>query len=158
MNPLIFEDYIAPHLAAKNAGVQLTASSLIAALKQSIQAEADFNIIEGAGGWSVPLNDHELMSDVIMALKIPTILVVGIKLGCLNHAILTQENIIRSQVPFIGWIANRIEQDTVAADDNIDTLKKWLKAPLLGVVPFRAENHSVDQWINIDHLLKREIV
>ena len=158
VNPLIFEDYIAPHLAAKNAGVRLTASSVMEALKQSIQAEADFNIIEGAGGWSVPLNDYELISDVITTLKIPTILVVGVKLGCLNHAILTQESIMQSQVPFLGWIGNRIEADTLAADENIETLKQWLKVPMLGIVPYGIENHLVNQWIDIDHLLNPEVV
>lgn len=135
VNPFAFKEPIAPHLAAKNAGIQLTVASVVDRLSQSIQPQADINIIEGVGGWLVPLNDQELVADVVRVLQIPTILVVGIKLGCINHAILTSKSIMQMQVPFVGWIANCIEPKTEAMSDIIGTLKQWLTVPLLGVFP-----------------------
>lgn len=142
VNPLAFKEPIAPHLAANIAGVQLSVSSVVEAISQSIQSDADVNIIEGVGGWSVPLNDYELVSEVVKALEIPTILVVGIKLGCLNHAILTAKSIEKMGVPFVGWIANCIDPETLVADELVETLKKWLPGPLLGVVPHGHDYHS----------------
>lgn len=139
VNPFVFKEPIAPHLAAQKEDIQLSLKSVVKSLTASFQPEADFTLIEGVGGWSVPLNDYELVSDIVRALQIPTVLVVGIKLGCLNHAILTQQSIFASDVPFVGWIANCIDPDTLAVEEIIDTLEKWLRVPLLGKIPHGIE-------------------
>ncbi|MCD6045092.1 MAG: bioD [Gammaproteobacteria bacterium] len=138
INPIALKEPIAPHLAAKLMGKKLSVALLTETITAHVQAEADINIIEGVGGWSVPLNETELFSEAILQLNIPTILVVAIKLGCLNHAILTYHNIVQMKVPLLGWVANCIEQDTLASSGNIETLKQWIHAPCLGVVPFRS--------------------
>jgi dethiobiotin synthetase len=135
VNPIALKEAIAPHLAAERENVQISSLEIQQSILNLIPSEADVTVIEGAGGWSVPLNDTELYSDVVCQLKLPVILVVGIKLGCLNHALLTYENIIRSKIPFVGWVADCLEQDMPAMNENIQTLKKWIKQPCLGVVP-----------------------
>ncbi len=137
VNPIALKEPIAPHLAAKLMDKRLSVALLTETITAHLQAEADINIIEGVGGWSVPLNETELFSEVICHLKIPVILVVAIKLGCLNHAILTYHNILQMKVPLLGWVANCIEQDALASSENIETLKQWIDAPCLGVIPFR---------------------
>jgi len=136
VNPIAFADPIAPHLASQKNGVNLSVDWVAEVISKSIAESADINIIEGVGGWSVPLNNHELFADVIAMLKVPTILVVGIKLGCINHAILTSRSIIEMQVPFLGWIANCIEPDQQFSEDNIRALSSWLPGPCLGVFQY----------------------
>lgn len=135
VNPFAFKQPIAPHLA----GGPLHKDEVIIKLQSSLQAEADINIIEGAGGWSVPLNEESLISDVIVALKIPVILVVGMRLGCINHAILSANAIINSGAILKGWVANCIDPDMLALHENIETLKQWLPAPCLK----QYSNHKV---------------
>lgn len=139
VNPIVFEEPIAPHLAAQKEGLKLSVKSVIQSVAETLQVEADFTLIEGVGGWSVPLNDHELVCDFVKTLQIPTVLVVGIKLGCLNHAILTAKSIIDSQVHLVGWVANCIEPDTLVKDEIIQTLNNWLRVPMLGIIP-----HGID--------------
>lgn len=150
VNPFVFKEPIAPHLAAQKEGFQLSVQTVVKSLSDSFQPEADFTLIEGVGGWSVPLNDHELVSDVVRALQIPTVLVVGIKLGCLNHAILTQQSILDSRVPFVGWIANCIDPHTLAIDEIIATLRNWLKVPLLAKIPHGRENQIFTPAFNLE--------
>jgi dethiobiotin synthetase len=155
VNPIAFKQPIAPHLAAKKSGVVLTASNVADKLNQSIQSEADVNIIEGVGGWAVPLNDREQVADVICSLKIPCILVVGIKLGCLNHAILTTQNMVQRQVPYIGWVANCLDPEALEVLGNIESLTSYISAPCLGVV---AHDHSLFKelsFMNIDVITKQ---
>jgi len=104
---------------------------------------ADFICIEGAGGWRLPLNPRETLADVVVELKLPVILVVGMKLGCINHALLTSEAIQRDGLTIAGWIANRIDPDMDAYEENIDSLKSFIRAPCLGEVPYM-ENLSVE--------------
>lgn len=139
VNPIALRDPVAPHLAAENMQINLSKSQVKNAILSSIQPEADINIIEGVGGWEVPINHDDLFSDVVCELDIPVILVVGMKLGCLNHALLTYKNILSRKVPFIGWIANCLVPDMQAMEDNIKTLKKWIKHPCLGVIPYQCE-------------------
>ncbi len=148
VNPIALEDSVAPHLAADNMGLTLTKEHVKQKILSSVQDEADINIIEGVGGWSVPLNDNELFSTVIAELNIPVILVVGIKLGCLNHAILTYQSIIQMNVPFIGWIANCLVPETLLLEENIATLRQWIKQPCLGSVPYKEESN-----INIEGIM-----
>lgn len=148
INPVALEQPIAPHLAAKELGVTVHAEEVLEKLSYSIQSEADINLIEGVGGWSVPLNNDEKVSDLVCALNIPVILVVGIKLGCINHALLTVESILQSQVPFLGWVANAIDPSVLAFQGNIETLKREIPAACLGVLPYNS--HLSSHGIQLD--------
>lgn len=140
VNPIVFEKPVSPHIAAHEEGIQFSKSFIINKLISSIQSDADINVIEGVGGWAVPLNDNELLSDVFIELKIPVILVVGIKLGCLNHALLTYQNILTKNVPLIGWIANCLDVEMLSEKENILTLQNWIKSPCLGVIPHNCQS------------------
>ena len=153
VNPITLKEPIAPHLAALHMDIQLTNSGVRNAIVASIQIEADINFIEGVGGWAVPLNNHELFSEVICALSIPVILVVGIKLGCLNHAILTYHTIIQKNVQFVGWVANCLDPKTLALEENIQTLQEWIKSPCLGIVPYECQSSDVLNIKPIQQLL-----
>jgi len=144
VNPIILKEPIAPHLAAHHMKFTLTKNTLKKCILSSQQIEADINIIEGAGGWSVPLNYQELYSEAIAELKIPVVLVVGMKLGCLNHALLTYHNILNMQVPFIGWIANCFSSDMLYLEENITTLKQMICHPCLGIVPYKFTNAKIN--------------
>lgn len=155
VNPIALAEPIAPHLAAKNAGIKLSVKDAIKKITSSIQLQADINIIEGIGGWLVPLNQNELFSDIISALNIPVILVVSVKLGCLNHAILTSNSIKHAELPFIGWVANCVEPYTNISQENIDTLINWLPVPLLGTVPHGHQSNLSRNEFKINYILER---
>ncbi len=152
VNPIALKEPVAPHLAAKLMGETLSAIEVSNIINAAIQSEADINLIEGVGGWSVPLNHRELFSEVIAGLKIPVILVVGIKLGCLNHAILTYHHIVRMKVPFLGWIANCMDSNVLMREENIETLKHWITAPCLGVIPFGLTHIQETSVLNLDFI------
>ena len=135
VNPFAFEPAIAPHLAAREAGIALGVSALLAAMQAVLKQDADFTLIEGAGGWRVPLSDHANLSDLAIALKLPVILVVGVRLGCINHALLSAEAIARDGLQLAGWVANIIEPRTSRLEENLASLAERLPAPCLGRVP-----------------------
>lgn len=135
VNPLAFEPAIAPHLAAREAGVALTVLSLLGPMRNVLAKGADLTLIEGAGGWRVPLADQANISDLAMALDLPVILVVGVRLGCISHALLTAEAIARDGLQLAGWVANIIDPKTSRLEENLSTLAERLPAPCLGRVP-----------------------
>lgn len=135
VNPFAFEPPIAPHLAAREAGVALTVQSLLGPMRAVLAHNADFTLIEGAGGWRVPLSDQANLSDLAMALKLPVILVVGVRLGCISHALLSAEAIARDGLQLAGWVANIIDPKTSRLEENLATLAERLPAPCLGRVP-----------------------
>ncbi|WP_027859287.1 dethiobiotin synthase [Marinobacterium jannaschii] len=135
VNPIAFEPPIAPHIAAAQAERRLTADRVAAFVKGTLLQPADFVIVEGAGGWRVPLNNRETMAHLPKILQTPVILVVGMKLGCINHALLTAESVSRDGIRLAGWIANRVDADMANYDENIGTIKSMLRAPLLGEIP-----------------------
>ncbi|MBA1192389.1 dethiobiotin synthase [Pseudomonas entomophila] len=135
VNPYAFEPAIAPHIAAREAGVALHVPSLRTAMQHVLQQHADFTLIEGAGGWRVPLSDQAALSDLAIALELPVILVVGVRLGCINHAVLSAEAILRDGLPLAGWVANLIEPRTARLEENLATLAERMSAPCLGRVP-----------------------
>lgn len=135
VNPFAFEPAIAPHLAAREAGVALALPALLKAMQGILAEGADFTLIEGAGGWRVPLSDHANLSDLAIALKLPVILVVGVRLGCINHALLTAEAIARDGLQLAGWVANIIDPKTSRLEENLATLAERIPAPCLGRVP-----------------------
>jgi dethiobiotin synthetase len=136
-NPVALPEPLSPHLAARHAGRSVRMTDLLAPAR-ALQAQADALVVEGAGGWRVPLNDDETLADFAKALAAPVVLVVGLRLGCLNHALLTAEAIRRDGLPLAGWVANRIDPAMAAADENLAHLRDKLGAPLLGVVPWAA--------------------
>ncbi|MCC6208884.1 MAG: dethiobiotin synthase, partial [Gammaproteobacteria bacterium] len=132
MNPYALTAPIAPHLAARHAGVEIRLERILATLAE-LSRRADFTVIEGIGGWHVPLNARETVADLAGATGLPVILVVGIRLGCLNHALLSAAA-IRHGPGLAGWIANHVDADTAYANENIDSLRERIDAPLLGVL------------------------
>ena len=147
VNPISFKEPIAPNIAANNTKIELSPNYIKQKLLDSIQQDADLNIIEGIGGWAIPINNKTILAEIICELQIPIITVVGIKLGCLNHAILTTQMINNMQSPFIGWIANCLNTETAEISQNIQTLKSHIDAPCLDIIPY-SKNHTVTQ-INI---------
>jgi dethiobiotin synthetase len=135
VNPFVYQPAIAPHLAAKRNGQSIVVNE-IQKIFQRLDKRADHVLVEGVGGWHVPLGDNTTVADLALALNLPVILVVGIRLGCLNHALLTAESILHTGACFAGWVANHLDPEMMAADDNFVTLKNWLPAPCLGEVPY----------------------
>ena len=135
VNPITLESAIAPHLAAQETGVQLSVSRSAGFARGIMMARADLLLIEGAGGWRVPLNNRETLADLAKDLKQPVILVVGMKLGCINHALLTAEAIKADGLEIAGWIANRIDPEMSHYRENLATLAQMIQAPLLAEIP-----------------------
>jgi len=135
VNPVALKAAIAPHIAAEQEGVFLSAESLATHCRNQAET-ADFCVIEGAGGWCVPLNASETMVDLAVAIGYPVILTVGIRLGCINHTLVSVAAIEHSGLKLAGWIANEIHPDMPVIDENIATLETRLTAPLLGRIPW----------------------
>lgn len=142
VNPIALEPAIAPHIAAEQAGIKLSATKLSAHCRAALAGDVDFAIVEGAGGWFVPLNASETLADVCLDLGARPILVVGMKLGCLNHALLTVDAIARAGSELAGWIANCAGPEMPVFDENVATLHERLPAPCLGVVPHLGKEAS----------------
>lgn len=138
INPYSFIPAVAPHIAAQLAHVIID-FSVIAKSYQELVAEADVVIVEGAGGFLLPLNDKQDGGDLARQLGLPVILVVGMRLGCLNHALLTVEAIAARGLILAGWVANGVNENMAMLDENIAALKLRIAAPLLGVVPYMAQ-------------------
>lgn len=135
VNPLAFAPAIAPHLAAREAGVELTVAALAEPVQAVLALGADFTLVEGAGGWRVPLAGEQSLSDLAIDLQLPVILVVGVRLGCINHALLSAEAILHDGLRLAGWVANLVDPHTSRLEDNLATLRERLPAPCLGFVP-----------------------
>lgn len=133
VSPYRFEPPISPHLAARRAGVEVDLAHLLDCARR-LEQLADVVVVEGAGGWLAPLSDSACMEDLARKLGAPVVLVVGMRLGCLNHALLTARAISQSGVPFAGWVANHIDPAMRDCQDNLDTLWQKLAAPCLGQI------------------------
>ncbi len=134
INPYCFQAAIAPHIAAAEEGVTIDFAPIATACDHARQ-QADLLIVEGVGGFRVPLGVDRDSADLAVALGLPVILVVGLRLGCINHALLTAEAIAARGLPFVGWVANQIDPAMPRLAENIATLNQRLGAPLLGIVP-----------------------
>jgi dethiobiotin synthetase len=135
INPYCFEPAIAPHLAAQQAGSPISLAR-IRECYVSLASLADRVVVEGAGGLLVPLNRQEDWGDLVRLLDLSVVLVVGMRLGCLNHALLTAEAIRSRGLPFAGWVANRIDSAMPFFEDNLETLRGKLPVPLIATMPF----------------------
>lgn len=155
INPVALRAAVAPHLAAAMEGRQLSVQRLAGYSRALLTERADFTVVEGAGGWRVPLNRGEMLSDLPRELQWPVILVVGVRLGCINHAVLTAEAIVRDGLPLAGWVANHLGVSDAIARQNIETLRHLLPAPCLGELPWQPEDTPAEcaGYLDIDALL-----
>ncbi len=147
INPYAFEPAIAPHIAAKQVGVEID----LERIRQNydrIQQQVDIVVVEGAGGWLVPLNETHTMADLAKQLGLDVVLVVGIRLGCINHALLTALAIEKSELNFKGWVANDLES-SIQADQMLATLKQHIQAPNLGFVPELNQLDNSVQYLSV---------
>ena len=138
VNPYAFLPPIAPHVAAAESGVSIDLERIRAAHAE-LTRQADWVLVEGVGGWRVPLGPECFVGDIPRTLDLPVVLVVGLKLGCLNHALLTAESIQASGLQLAGWIANQVDPDMAALAANLETLQTLIQAPYFGMVPWMAE-------------------
>lgn len=136
VNPIALKAAVAPHIAAAQEGKRLQLERLEGFVRGALMTKAHWRFIEGAGGWRVPIAPGEFLSDLPKRLQCPVILVVGMRLGCINHALLTIEAILKDGLMIAGWVANCVDESMVALSDNIDTLRFLIPAPCLGVVPY----------------------
>lgn len=136
-SPVRLPDPVSPHLAAERAGTRIDIAHLVACQRELAQ-HADTMVVEGAGGFLVPLSPQHTGGDLAQALGLPVLLVVGLRLGCLNHALLSAEAIRARGLTLAGWVANRIDPAMAAADDNIAFLRQRLSAPLLADIAHSA--------------------
>ena len=134
VNPYAFDPPIAPHIAAAHAGRRIEIAAIVAAFHK-LAGMADRVVVEGAGGFRVPLNDREDFADLARALALPVVLVVGMRLGCLNHALLTAEAVRAAGLPLAGWVANHVDAAMLEPDANVQALEDRLGCPLLARVP-----------------------
>lgn len=135
INPVVFAPPIAPHIAARLAGVTIEVDALADAYR-ALAGKCAWVVVEGVGGWKVPLNDRHTTADLARALDLPVVLVVGMRLGCLNHALLTAAAIRHDGGTLCGWVANTVDPAMTRLHDNVAALKARLGAPLLGAVPY----------------------
>ncbi len=157
VNPYSFIHPVAPHIAARNAGVRIEFSRIQTSYNE-LSSQADVVIVEGIGGFKVPLNESQDSADLAQQLGLPVILVVGMRLGCLNHALLTAGAIAACGLQLAGWVANVLDADMFALRDNIAALEQRLAAPLLGVVGYQAQPDAyvAAGQLNIDLLRRSE--
>jgi dethiobiotin synthetase len=135
VNPYAFEPAVAPHIAAALAGAKIEIEAIARAYEE-LSRRAEVVVVEGVGGFLVPLNERHTAADLARRLALPVVLVVGIRLGCLNHALLTDRQIALSGLRCAGWVANCIAQAMPHLDANIRALEERLGSPLLGVIPY----------------------
>jgi len=135
VNPYCFEPPIAPHIAAGQTGVEIELE-VIRDCARRLSEKADFLVVEGVGGWRVPLGPALSVSDLPLHLGLPVVLVVSLKLGCINHSLLTAESVRATGNRLVGWIANQVEPDMRARDENLATLAALMGVPCLGIVPW----------------------
>ena len=141
VNPYAFAPAIAPHIAAAEAGVDISLD-VICASYERLSGRADWLVVEGVGGWQVPLGAGFTVADLAVRLSVPVILVVGVRLGCINHALLSVESILASGVEFRGWVANICGPGGERVQDNIDTLSRQIEQPRLAIVPYGGPEES----------------
>jgi dethiobiotin synthetase len=151
-NPIALKAAIAPHIAARQEHTRLTLQHLTGLCLEQLSDKPDFALVEGAGGWLVPLNDNESLADLAVALDLPVVLVVGLRLGCISHALLSAEAIRSRGLPLCGWVANSLSPQMTVENDNLRYLQQVFhqqQVPCLGHVPFiqaiADQRHHFDQ-------------
>jgi dethiobiotin synthetase len=138
INPYCFPAPVSPNIAAAEAGASVSVSAIAAAAAR-LAERADVLVIEGIGGWRVPIGAGLALPDVVRALAAPVVMVVGLRLGCINHACLTAEAIQRDGLRLAGWIGNQLDPEFRSLQQVIHTLDAWIDAPRLALVPYLSE-------------------
>jgi dethiobiotin synthetase len=139
INPWRFAAPVSPHIAAQYAGQQVSVQDIASFCNNKSFSHLDQLLIEGAGGLLVPLNEKETWLDFLLLTKIPVILVVGMRLGCINHALLTDAVLKANNIISLGWIANCLDESMLALEENIETLVSKLSLPFIGKVGYRED-------------------
>ncbi len=137
LNPVLLPDPISPHLAARHHGVELQAVEIAAQVARVLAGPADHYLVEGSGGWLAPISDRETMADIAVHLGLPVILVVGLRLGCLSHALLTAEAIRHAGLDLVAWVANELDPEMASLQENLETLAARLPGRHLGLIPWK---------------------
>ncbi len=150
LNPVVLGPAIAPHIAAALAGTPIDIVALIRAYR-IIAARCDRVVVEGVGGWRVPLTETQTTADLAKALALPVVLVVGMRLGCLNHALLTRDAINQDGLELSGWVANTLDSDMPKIQENIHALAERMDAPLLGTLPYmqRCDRNAIAEHLDV---------
>lgn len=138
VTPVLLREPMAPHIAAAREGRTITLEPVLAAFEK-LASSGRFMVVEGVGGFRVPLSSSLDTVDLAAALRLPVVLVVGMRLGCLNHALLTAQAVRAAGLAFAGWIANGIDPEMAVANENVAALRERLNAPLLGRLPFEPQ-------------------
>ena len=137
-NPVLLPDPVSPHIAAARAGVRIDIAHLVEC-HRALMSQADAVVVEGAGGFMVPLSETETGADLAQAMDLPVVLVVGLRLGCLNHTMLTAEAIRIRGLTLAGWVANHIDPSMLAQADNLAFLQQHMAAPLLANIAYQLQ-------------------
>ncbi|HUP29627.1 MAG TPA: dethiobiotin synthase [Usitatibacter sp.] len=135
VTPVLLREPMAPHIAAEREGRVITLEPILDAFRR-LQSIGGFMVVEGVGGFRVPLSDRVDSVALASALGLPVVLVVGMRLGCLNHALLTTQAIEAAGLPLAGWIANHVDPQMAAQEENVAALEARIEAPMLGRIPF----------------------
>jgi len=144
INPFVFELPVSPHIAADQAGKKIKFQEITSCYKK-LASQCDNIIVEGVGGWRVPISEDKSIVDLVRVLELPVILVVGLKLGCINHAILTAEAIKADGIKLVGWASNRVDNGYLCPKETIATLQNALSCPLIADMPFM-ERYDQDKF------------
>ena len=155
VTPVLLREPMAPHIAAQRDRVTISIPALAEAAR-ALARRGDFLVVEGVGGFRVPLDERTDSVDLARALGLPVVLVVGIRLGCLNHALLTAQAIAAAGLPFAGWIASRVDPGMAVPEENVAALRARLPAPLLGQLPHatRPDARALAAGLDVGPLLQ----
>ncbi len=154
VNPFALKSPIAPHIAAEQDDIRICSTTLSQYFEHFKSTLADLVVVEGAGGWQLPINETEYLSDWVVSQKLPVVLVVGLKLGCINHALLTAMAIKQAGAQLIGWVGNHVDPDMLCQSENIKSLQHRLGAPCLGIVPHLNPEQSASEFLDFNLLEK----
>lgn len=152
VNPYVFQTPASPHIAAELDGRRIDVDTIVSSYKK-IESQSEFVIVEGVGGWLAPLNEIQSVADMASALQLPVVLVVGMRLGCLNHALLTAQHIQQSGLQLSGWIANCMDENFSYLEENISMLVNKINAPLIARLDFNDKYFSSEYDISISELV-----
>ena len=153
VNPIVFEAATSPHIISEKEDKPIEFSVMTKGL-QRLQSQADWVLVEGAGGWYTPLSAENTFADWVVEQQLPVILVVGVKLGCINHALLTAQAIMANGLTLVGWIANEIEPAGIYQTQYLATLNQMINAPCIGLIPYQTQQpiNKIDRYINFSLL------